>query len=90
VSFKRSVSKIKRSKKKKKLTLAHETRASSSLLDVLGPAASADPVPPSSSGIIALRSAESIGDDIEASGSEIVPGDTKTHHKNQVLKQKRK
>ena len=48
----------------------------SKLLDVLGPAAAAAaaPVPPSSSGILALRSAESIGDEIRASESKFAPG----------------
>ena len=51
----------------------------SKLLDVLGPAVAATaagPLPPSSTGILALRSAESIGDEIRASESRCVPGGT--------------
>ena len=48
----------------------------SKLLEALGPAAAAGAVPPSSSGILALRSAESIGDEIKASESKFGPGGT--------------
>src|SRR5271154_1850843 len=47
----------------------------SKLLDVLGPAA-VGALPPSSSGILALRSAESIGDEIRESESKCDPGGT--------------
>jgi len=47
----------------------------SKLFDVLGPAAEGA-LPPSSSGILALRSAESIGDEIRASESKCDPGCT--------------